>query len=140
MTKVGRQVLLALLFAGVAKGVQAQASPCLTQPDSVLQYRYAVAGIFANSDSAEVVAEDTPWGAFQNIQVVADSPTCAQGLVAFNDMAGYTGTPRVETAAYILAIGGTGYAFIRPDDTTTGGRRFIYLFSTTWEFVASIIG
>lgn len=133
---VALAIVLALVLVAEAR---AQTSPCLTQPDSVAKYRFTASLLFEGNDSTATVAAGKPWARFENIQVVTDSAVCAAGVAAFNDAAEATGTPREETAAYILALGGTGYAYIRPGDTT-GEYQHVFIFTADWVFKATLVG
>jgi len=131
-------VFLAVVTMCVPRSGLSQASPCLAQADSVTAYRRAVSGIFELGDSVSSVNAGGPWSSLEHIQIVTDPSVCALGVAAFNQMAGYVGTGHEEAVAYVLAIGGTGYAIVRPGDTTSGGRRHVFLFTSNWQFVAII--
>ena len=133
MTRLHVVVLFALLI--VAAPEVAQATPCLTNADSVSDFRVMASLPYGSADSAATVATGEPWARYENIQVVTDSLVCAAGIAAYNSHYGFTGTPQAVTDAYIFAYGGTGYAIIIPGETTLGGRRrTIYIFTTTWVY------
>lgn len=126
-----RSIVLTVLLT-TAAATAAKANPCLTNADSVAWLRLKASAAYQDHDSTTMVAQGLPWARYENIQVVTDTTVCAAGIAAFNAFAGTTGTPQATTAAYILALGGTGYAFIRSGDLSQGGRRKIYVFSPTW--------
>jgi len=108
----------------------ASTSPCLTDADSVADFRFAAGLPFVQTDSAATAATGLPWARRENIQLVTDSAVCAAGIAAFNRH----GKPRSRQlrAAYVFALGGTGYAIMLPGEGTRRGRRAVYVFSPAW--------
>jgi len=132
----------AILFGGVLMLVAVaqlptQASPCLTQADSVTKFRRLAGNIFRTTDSTTAIAAGQPWARIANIQLVTDSTVCATAVAAYNSAVRATGTEQAATAGYVLALGGTGYAYARPDESTPAGTRPIFLFTPNWTYVAT---
>ncbi|HMU62275.1 MAG TPA: hypothetical protein PKA66_10865 [Gemmatimonadales bacterium] len=94
--------------------------------------------MFKYSDSAYAVQRGFPWTPVANIQFVTDSTTCAAAVAAFNDEMGTTGTAEADTAGYVFSLGGTGYAYVRPNSMTISNRRPVFLFNPTWVLVVTI--
>lgn len=132
-------IIASFLAAAAASSASAQSSPCLTQADSVAEYRLATTLIFKWTDSTTAVAEGRPWASLPNIQVVTDSTVCAAGVAAYNQMAETAGTPEADTAAYILSLGGTGFAYFRVGRQGVGGRRMVFVFTTDWTYKFAVL-
>jgi len=133
MKSLRRIVLAACLSAGGASVGYGQSSPCLADSDIVIALRTRVSSIYSGTDSAKRVAAGQPWARFTNIQVVSDSSTCAAGVAAFNQKIGVAGTPAAVTSAYVLTLGGTGYAVVRTDYLDPAGSAPVFVFRSNWQ-------
>lgn len=136
MMPIKSALMGALMLAGAAVGAQAQSSPCLTQPDSASKFARLTSGIFRFADSTTAVTAGHPWARSANIQLVTDSTTCAAAVAAYNQL-GASGTPLEATAAYVFAIGSTGYALARPGLLSPHGNIPILLFTLSWTYIAT---
>lgn len=119
--------------------VAAQATPCLSQPDSVDTYLRMVRRLYRYSDSTSVVAAGNPWAPPSAITLVTDASICQDAVDAFNASAGITGTPQQESAAYVFAIGSAGFAYVRPGDISAG-KQYFFVFSPAWILKATMLG
>jgi len=122
-----------------AAPVVAQASACLSQPDSVSAYLDMVRQHYAYSDSASVVSAGNPWADTTAIAHVTVSSICQDAVDAYNAALGTTGTPQQDTAAYVFSIGNSGYVYVRPGDTSEG-RQHYYIFTASWVLKATMLG
>jgi hypothetical protein len=134
MRSIRLAILAATLSAGTAFTAQAQSVSCLTTADSVVQFRHSISDIYTPADSATVIASGQPWARFANISAVTDSTTCAAAFVAYNQLAGET-----VTSAYVLALGGTGYAFILPGYVTSSGEVPVNIFGPSWQYLVTVL-
>jgi hypothetical protein len=140
MVPARRRLALALALQACAAGsMLGQSSACLSQPDSVRVYPTMIRDYYANTDSAAVIAAGEPWASPTKIALVTKSATCRAGVTAFNQISGAAGTPQAEAAAYIFTVGGAGFAYFRPGDTT-GDKRMFYIFRSDWTYRAAIAG
>jgi hypothetical protein len=134
-------ISLALLLGCLnvqAAPVVAQASACLSQADSVNAYLGMVRQHYAYSDSASVVSAGNPWADTAAIAHVTVPSTCQDAVHAYNAALGRE-TAQQDTAAYVFSIGSSGYAYVRPGDTSEG-RQHYYIFTVNWVLKATMLG
>lgn len=136
--RVDRLVAWAMVLQACAAGpMLGQSSACLSQPDSVREYLTMIRDYYAVTDPATDVAAGDPWASATDIKLVTKSSTCRAGVAAFNQVSGAVGTPQAEAAAYIFALGRSGFAYVRPGDTT-GDKRTFYIFRSDWTYRAAL--
>lgn len=134
MTPARVSSTIVVMAALICTDATAQSNPCRAEPDSVAKLTLVVEHVYQWSDSAATVALDLPWTRIQSITLVTDSATCAAAVTAYNTALGTAGTNQADASGYVFALGGAGFAYVRPGDAIEAGLYAVYLFSPSWVF------
>lgn len=105
--------LLAVLFAILASPLRAQASPCLSDADSLSLHISRVTHQVFAGDSTRLVSQGLPFRPPQGVSQETDSQVCLQMITALNNLWPPSDSAQHVSQAYVLKVGADVHALIR---------------------------
>ena len=123
---------LGLHVVAVSREAAAQASPCLTNPDTAAVHVAFVTRQVTVGDSALLAQQGLPYRPAAGVAVVSDTVICRSVINAYNALDSVPATNVIR--AYVLTVGTTAYA-MRGDQS---GVVYIIL-NTAYQVLGGIV-
>ena len=114
------------------------AAQCRTAADTAGLLVAQVRLIYTNVDTAFVKSQGDPVADPSEISLVTDPNTCQAAVDAYNQSHAHSNAPHIASA-YVIALGGSGYFVINPDETV-GEFTSLFLYDRNWVLKRELAG
>lgn len=129
-------VITALLL-GPSDRLVAQSTSCLGADAEGVEHHAFVTGIVNEGDSSRLAAQGMPFRPAGGVTFVADTVVCNQAIAALSSGLP-AGDPRRSVPAYVMAVGSTTYAVVRPRTSPDTGSVYTF-FDSSFARLADIV-